>query len=78
MTDKENQIDMKAFSDGYDQGYEDCKKDLMDKIDKWLEENFYEAHEIDCYGCFSEETEITSSFDTVEEMMESFHKTMEE
>lgn len=40
MTDKENQIDMKAFSDGYDQGYEDGyadrKKEWYQELYKWL------------------------------------------
>ena len=54
------------------------RKKTYDKIEEWLKENFFNSHEIDCYGCFSEETEVTSSFDTVEEMMESFHKVIEE
>ena len=54
------------------------RKKTHDKIEEWLKENFFNSHEIDCYGCFLEETEVTSSFDTVEEMMESFHKIMEE
>lgn len=48
------------------------------KVEEWLKENFFFSHVIDCYGCFSEETEVTSSFNTMEELMESFHKIMEE
>ena len=44
MTDKENQIDMKAFSDGYDQGYADgyadCKKEWIEKACEWLDEHW--------------------------------------
>lgn len=50
----------------------------MDKLEKWLKENFGDSYVIDCYGCLMEETEVTSSFDTMEELMESFYKTMEE
>ena len=54
------------------------RKKTYDKIEKWLKENFGDSSVIDCYGCLTNETEVTSSFDTMEKLMESFHKTMEE
>ena len=54
------------------------RKKTYDKIEKWLKENFGDSSVIDCYGCLTKETEVTSSFDTMEKLMESFHKTMEE
>ena len=50
MTDKEIQIDMKAFSDGYEQGYEDCKNDLIEKVCKWLIENRNDLYNVDING----------------------------
>ena len=50
----------------------------IEKVEKWLNDNFVTSHVLDCYGCFTDETEVTSSFDTKEELMESFHKAMEE
>lgn len=50
MTDKEIQIDMKAFSDGYDQGYEDCKNDLIEMTCKWLIENRNDLCNVDING----------------------------
>ena len=54
------------------------RKKTYDKIEEWLKENFFNSHAIDCYGNFTNETEVTSSFDTMEELMESFHKAIEE
>jgi hypothetical protein len=50
----------------------------IEKVEKWLNDNFGTSYNIDCYGNFTDESEVTSSFDTMEELMESFHKTMEE
>lgn len=50
----------------------------IEKIEKWLNDNFGTSYNIDCYGNLTDETEVTSSFDTMEELMESFYKTMEE
>ena len=50
MTDKEIQIDLKALSDGYDQGYEDCKNDLIAKACKWLIENRNALYNVDING----------------------------
>ena len=50
----------------------------IEKVENWLKENFGNSSVIDCYGCLTKETEVTSSFDTMEELMESFHKAMEE
>lgn len=50
----------------------------IEKIEKWLNDNFGTSYIIDCYGCLTDKTEVTTSFDTMEELMESFHKTMEE
>ena len=50
----------------------------IEKVEKWLNDNFGTSYNIDCYGCFTDETEVTSTFDTMEELMESFYKTMEE
>ena len=50
----------------------------VEKVENWLQENFGDSSIIDCYGNLTNETEVTSSFDTMEELMESFHKTTEE
>lgn len=50
----------------------------IEKVENWLNDNFGTSWELDCYGCLTNETEVTTSFDTMEEMMESFHKAMEE
>lgn len=50
----------------------------IEKVEKWLNDNFVTSWVLDCYGCYTNETEVTTSFDTKEEMMENFHKTMEE
>ena len=50
----------------------------IEKVESWLNDNFDTSYIIDCYGCLTDKTEVTSSFDTVEELMESFHKAIEE
>ena len=50
----------------------------IEKVEKWLNDNFVTSHILDCYGCFADETEVTSSFNTKEELMESFYKAVEE
>ena len=50
----------------------------IEKVEKWLNDNFGTSDIIDCYGCLTDKTEVTTSFDTMEELMESFHKVMEE
>lgn len=58
-------------------GIKDMKVDI-EKVESWLNDNFGTSYIIDCYGCLTDKTEVTTSFDTMEEMMENFHKTMEE
>ena len=75
MTDKENQIDMLAFSDGYEQGYEDCKKEMIEKTCEWLKKCFYEQeHECD-YGYY---ITLETTFDELNDVMDDFRKAMEE
>lgn len=51
---------------------------MIQRLENWLKDNFRTSWVLDCYGCFTNETEVTTSFDTMEELMESFHKAMEE
>ena len=79
-------LDVKIVAEAYIAGYDECNQNgcletkpkmvSIDKVKEWLKYNFFNSHEIDCYGCFSEETEVTSSFDTVEQLLENFEKTM--
>lgn len=62
-----NDIIGKCYNTGY--------RDAMDFVCEWIHDNFYE-YEIDYdYGSY---TELESKFDTKEEMMNHFRKTMEE
>ena len=49
----------------------------IDKVKEWLKYNFGDSFVIDCYGCFTNETEVTTSFDTMEQLLDDFEKTME-
>lgn len=49
----------------------------IEKIESWLKENFGDSSIIDCYGNLTNETEVTSSFDTMEDLLNDLHKTME-
>lgn len=58
-----------------DKCYNSAYKDAIDFVCEWIHDNFYE-YEIDYdYGSY---TELESKFDTKEEMMNHFRKTMEE
>lgn len=51
----------------------------LEKVEEWLHKNFYESYNLNIYGKYDlDEPYITSSFDTINEMFEDFHKTMEE
>lgn len=50
----------------------------VERIEKWLYDNFRTSWELDCYGCYTNNTEVTTTFDTMEKLMESFHKLVEE
>ena len=49
----------------------------IDKVKEWLKYNFGDSFVIDCYGCLTNETEVTTSFDTMEQLLDDFEKTME-
>jgi predicted 3-demethylubiquinone-9 3-methyltransferase (glyoxalase superfamily) len=66
------------FEEGFIEGAKWADKTMIEKACEWLNDNFGTSWELDCYGCYTNETEVTTSFDTKEEMMESFHKAMEE
>ena len=53
------------------------RQKTYDKIEEWLKENFRTSYVLDCYGCFTNETEVTSSFDTMEQLLENFEQTRE-
>lgn len=50
----------------------------IEKVESWLNDNFGTSIVLDYSGCFTDETEVTTSFDTMEELMESFYKAIEE
>lgn len=51
----------------------------LEKVKEWLYKNFYESYNLNDYGKYDlDEPYITSSFDTIDEMIEDFRKTMEE
>lgn len=51
----------------------------LEKVEEWLYKNFYESYNLNDYGKYDlDEPYITSSFDTIDEMIEDFRKTMEE
>ena len=49
----------------------------IDKVKEWLKYNFGNSFVIDCYGSLTNETEVTTSFDTMEQLLDDFEKTME-
>ena len=49
----------------------------IDKVKEWLKYNFGDSFVIDCYGYLTNETEVTTSFDTMEQLLDDFEKTME-
>lgn len=53
-------------------------KTLIQRLENWLNDNFRTTYEIDCYGCITDKTDVTTSFDTMEELMESFNQAIEE
>lgn len=51
----------------------------LEKVKEWLCKNFYESYNLNNYGKYDlDEPYIASLFNTINEMYEDFHKTMEE
>lgn len=69
-----HRYDEKSFKEAV----EWADKTWIQRLENWLNDNFGTSYVIDCYGCLTDKTEVTSSFDTIEELMESFHKIIEE
>lgn len=72
--DERNEWAEKVF-DIIDKCYNTGYKDAMDFAIEWIYENFHEYERDYGYGSY---TELESEFDTKEEMMNHFHKEMEE
>lgn len=68
------------FTDSMIEGLADAPPKMvsLEKVKEWLYKNFYESYNLNDYGKYDlDEPYITSSFDTIDEMIEDFHKTME-
>lgn len=51
----------------------------LEKVEEWLTKNFHETFYLNSYGMYDfDEPYVTSSFDTINEMFDDFHKVMEE
>lgn len=80
-------LDVDIVAEAYIAGYDECNQNgcletkpkmvSIDKVKEWLKYNFGNSFVIDCYGCLTNETEVTTSFDTMEQLLDDFEKTME-
>lgn len=72
-------ISDKAYNEGYDNGYQAARYELMHKARKWLKENMYIEHIFE-----HDEDEVpvqyvcVSACDSIDEFVNNFRKVMEE
>ena len=81
-----DELDVEIVTEAYIAGYDECNQNRcletkpkmvsIDNVKEWLKNNFCDSFIIDCYGCLTNETEVTSSFDSMEQLLDDFEKTM--
>lgn len=76
-----NQEITNSFVDGYRKGCEDTEQKLINKVCDWLKKTLYihtEYIEDKQWGVVDTIDWITSDYDSVEDFIENFRKSMEE
>ena len=74
-------ISDKAYNEGYDNGYQAARCELMHKACEWMRNTLYihtEMNEDKDLGEMSVINWVTSDYDSVEEFIHRFRKAMEE